>query len=89
MFLMCRSQSVRQPGRPGAQINYREEEKKILDEILGKGVYDNRIRPSGSNGTGENGRQIPGKDEFVLLILRFFYIYDGHSKLLSAPSNPK
>jgi anionic glutamate receptor len=35
------------------RINYREEEKKILDEILGKGVYDNRIRPSGSNGTGQ------------------------------------
>jgi hypothetical protein len=78
MFLVCRSQSVRQPGRPGAQINYREEEKKILDEILGKGVYDNRIRPSGSNGTGENSTQLrmedsyPGQDEFVLFILRFF-----------------
>ena len=35
-------------------INYREEEKRILDEILGKGVYDNRIRPSGTNGTGLN-----------------------------------
>ena len=35
-------------------INYREEEKRILDEILGKGVYDNRIRPSGTNGTGQN-----------------------------------
>ena len=35
-------------------INYREEEKRILDEILGKGVYDNRIRPSGTNGTGWN-----------------------------------
>ena len=34
-------------------INYREEEKRILDEILGKGVYDNRIRPSGTNGTGQ------------------------------------
>ena len=34
-------------------INYREEEKRILDEILGKGVYDNRIRPSGTNGTGK------------------------------------
>ena len=33
-------------------VNYREEEKKILDEILGKGQYDNRIRPSGRNGTG-------------------------------------
>ena len=30
----------------------REEEKRILDEILGKSVYDNRIRPSGTNGTG-------------------------------------
>jgi hypothetical protein len=38
--------------RGGAQINYREEEKKILDSILGKDVYDNRIRPSGHNGTG-------------------------------------
>lgn len=34
-------------------INYREEEKRILDEILGKGVYDNRIRPSGTNGTDD------------------------------------
>ena len=34
-------------------INHREEEKRILDEILGKSVYDNRIRPSGTNGTGE------------------------------------
>ena len=42
-------------GRHGGgnlMINYREEEKRILDEILGKGVYDNRIRPSGTNGTG-------------------------------------
>jgi len=44
------SRSLRQTSR-GQQINYREEEKKILDTILGKEVYDNRIRPSGSNGT--------------------------------------
>ena len=37
----------------GGQINYREEEKKILDSILGRDVYDNRIRPSGRNGTGQ------------------------------------
>ena len=37
----------------GPQINYREEEKKILDSILGRDVYDNRIRPSGRNGTGQ------------------------------------
>ena len=41
---------MRQQNNPS--INYREEEKKILDEILGKGQYDNRIRPSGKNGTG-------------------------------------
>ena len=40
-------------------INYREEEKRILDEILGKGVYDNRIRPSGTNGTGKEDISIP------------------------------
>ena len=34
------------------KINYREEEKKILDGILSKQDYDNRIRPSGFNGTG-------------------------------------
>ncbi len=42
--------SLRQIPR-GGPINYREEEKKILDTILDKDVYDNRIRPSGSNGT--------------------------------------
>jgi len=43
--------------RGGAQINYREEEKKILDSILGKDIYDNRIRPSGHNGTGNRSNQ--------------------------------
>ena len=46
--------SLRQMSRGGGQINYREEEKKILDSILGKDVYDNRIRPSGLNGTGDS-----------------------------------
>ena len=45
--------SLRQkPRLNGGQINYREEEKRILDSILGRDVYDNRIRPSGLNGTG-------------------------------------
>jgi len=44
------SWSLRQKPRLG-QINYREEEKRILDSILGRDVYDNRIRPSGRNGT--------------------------------------
>ena len=34
-------------------INYREEEKKILDSVMGPDVYDKRIRPSGLNSTGK------------------------------------
>nr|XP_032522546.1 glutamate-gated chloride channel isoform X7 [Danaus plexippus plexippus] len=34
------------------KINFREKEKQILDQILGPGRYDARIRPSGINGTG-------------------------------------
>lgn len=36
-----------------ANINFREKEKKVLDQILGAGKYDARIRPSGINGTGK------------------------------------
>ncbi|XP_050421545.1 glutamate-gated chloride channel isoform X2 [Adelges cooleyi] len=32
-------------------VNYREKEKEVLDQILGPGSYDARIRPSGVNGT--------------------------------------
>lgn len=35
-----------------AKINFREKEKKVLDQILGTNKYDARIRPSGVNGTG-------------------------------------
>ncbi|XP_018910630.1 glutamate-gated chloride channel isoform X3 [Bemisia tabaci] len=41
----------------GAQqhkTNYREKEKEVLDQILGPGSYDARIRPSGINGTENN-----------------------------------
>jgi len=34
-----------------AQVNYRKEEAKILDSVMGASVYDSRIRPSGINGT--------------------------------------
>ena len=34
------------------EVNYREEEKKILDSVMGPEVYDKRIRPSGLNSTG-------------------------------------
>lgn len=33
------------------KINFREKEKEVLDQILGPGRYDARIRPSGMNGT--------------------------------------
>lgn len=33
------------------EVNYRQEEKKILDSVLGVDVYDKRIRPSGLNST--------------------------------------
>jgi anionic glutamate receptor len=39
------------------RVNFREKEKKILDQILGAGKYDARIRPSGINGTGECRKQ--------------------------------
>ena len=37
---------------PLLQVNYRKEEAKILDSVMGATVYDSRIRPSGINGTG-------------------------------------
>ena len=37
----------------GKEVNYRQEEKKILDSVLGADVYDKRIRPSGINSTGQ------------------------------------
>ncbi|XP_055640470.1 glutamate-gated chloride channel isoform X3 [Toxorhynchites rutilus septentrionalis] len=39
-----------------AKVNFREKEKKILDQILGAGKYDARIRPSGINGTDDTTR---------------------------------
>ena len=36
-------------------INYRQVEKKILDEILGKKVYDTRLRPPGHNNSVSGG----------------------------------
>ena len=33
--------------------NYRQIEKKILDDVLNPDLYDPRIRPAGLNSTGE------------------------------------
>ena len=38
---------------PSQPTNARQVEKKILDDILGSEAYDPRIRPSGTNSTGE------------------------------------
>uniref|UniRef100_A0A2H1WCG1 SFRICE_025555 n=1 Tax=Spodoptera frugiperda TaxID=7108 RepID=A0A2H1WCG1_SPOFR len=42
----------------GGKINFREKEKQILDQILGPGRYDARIRPSGINGTGKSSLRL-------------------------------
>ncbi|CAG9759888.1 unnamed protein product [Ceutorhynchus assimilis] len=42
-FTICSTSNVK--------INFREKEKEVLDQILGPGRYDARIRPSGVNGT--------------------------------------
>lgn len=36
--------------------NYRQIEKKILDDVLSPDVYDPRIRPAGLNTTGEQNK---------------------------------
>jgi hypothetical protein len=46
------------------EINYRAEEKKILDGVLGPEVYDKRIRPSGINSTGKQGVYVIGISDF-------------------------
>jgi len=41
-------------GKPkSGKVNYREEEKKILDTVMGTEIYDARIRPSGINSTDD------------------------------------
>lgn len=41
---------LKQIGRRSAMmVNYRQEEKKILDQILDREVYDARMRPNGFN----------------------------------------
>jgi len=40
-------------GARSGKVNYREEEKKILDNVMGAEIYDARIRPSGINKTDD------------------------------------
>jgi len=46
----CGGSSFLQRGKKPA-VNFRAEEKKILDSVMGPLVYDSRIRPAGINGT--------------------------------------
>ena len=49
----CYHNNIYRPGGKQKEINYREEEKKILDSVMAPDNYDKRIRPSGLNSTGE------------------------------------
>ena len=49
----CYHNNIYRPGGKQKEINYREEEKKILDSVMRPENYDKRIRPSGINSTGE------------------------------------
>ena len=49
MFHLILSHSPRYRSKARNVINYRQVEKKILDEILGVSVYDTRLRPPGQN----------------------------------------
>lgn len=47
----CMFNNRYRPGGKNKEINYREEEKKILDSVMRPENYDKRIRPSGINST--------------------------------------
>jgi len=51
------------------KMSPRQLEKNILDRILG-GTYDNKIRPSGANGTGTLGTKY-----FSVICMRLYYFY--------------
>ena len=49
MFNLIPSHYPRYRSKARNIINYRQVEKKILDDILGSEVYDTRLRPPGQN----------------------------------------
>ena len=73
---------VRQIPRGGGIFNYREQEKKILDQILDSEVYDNRIRPSGTNGTGKGNVDSADFISFTPSFFRFAF----EAKIFFMPS---
>ena len=58
------------PQNESGVINYRQTEKKILDEILGKNVYDSRLRPPGHN---DSCKYIGDLTEWKQYLFRVFF----------------
>nr|ALS46611.1 glutamate gated chloride channel GluCl2 [Tetranychus cinnabarinus] len=52
--------------------NLRTKEKKILDEIIGDGRYDNRIRPSGYNTSTSDADSDEGDDGPCVVMVNIF-----------------
>ena len=74
------------------EVNYRQEEKKILDSVLGAAVYDKRIRPSGINSTGKKNSPPSGLEHVTIFLQQnrqaVQSVYMGHVTFLnSANSN--
>ena len=57
--------------KPEVPTNYRQQEKKILDRILDKEVYDRRMRPSGVNSSGKQDFLIRSQSNQNLFLLVF------------------
>jgi len=51
--------------RVSNSLNIRQREKQILDKILGRKVYDNRIRPVGGNATSEKSNTVVKVNTFI------------------------
>ena len=73
-FAHCRAMFGNTRYKPTAnkqgEINYRQEEKKILDSVLGPDVYDKRIRPSGLNSTGNKYKIVSNSNISLSFSLR-------------------
>jgi hypothetical protein len=74
---------LNQIGRRSLIVNYRQEEKKILDQILDKEVYDARMRPSGFNST--DGPTVV----YVNLFVRSFEKIDDVKMVSKRKKNPR
>jgi hypothetical protein len=59
----------------GNVINYRQAEKKILDEILGKNIYDSRLRPPGLNESCKNSVHKMKHHSFLLFSASATYVH--------------